>query len=440
MIRRYDTIKQYSVYIKSAAESDISLIENSNEVKIDGVNVITTLPNSGDALFIKADGSKVWVVGTSLNKTLIPVDWTWVGVVYDRKGNQVKVLDKTAVSTKYADVVQFEVGGFTLDGETHTASINLRVSSDYNTNRTFNITYAANDLSEMVTAINTAIEDERTTTSFTNVLWAYMADANNNLVTTTEDATKIIIQFDNWSDYRQYLCQSPSGCTITHITWGDMPESNIYKKTNGRTTNSMGYMNLARFYTYYSTNGRTPDANVPVGSGTGQTTPVTLLAFNESEYCSEIRQVYGSYINYLKAEYTIMYPSKYGSFAFDAKELTEKYANKTAPTKDGGTKFKFPALNAAYAIGYNSEGLTTGNWFLPGCADGIEFMRDDNIDVVNDTIKKMNGTTLTNSVYRWFAERYYVNSARYFNGTYGSLYSNAVTNSYRVQGVTLLDL
>lgn len=440
MIRRYNTTKQYSVDVKSTTESDISLIEDSNEVKIDGVNVITVLPNSGDALFIKDDGSKVWVVGSSLNKNLIPVDWTWVGVVYDRKGNQVKVLDKTAVSTKYTGVVQFVIGGFTLDGETHTASFNLRVSSDYNTNRTFNVTYAANNLAEMVTAINEAIEDERTATNFTNVLWAYMANDNDSLVTSVEDATKIIIQFDNYSDYRQYLCQSPSGCTMTHITWGDMPESNTYKKTNGKTTNTIGYMNLTRFYTYYSTNGRTPNANVPVGSGASQTIPVTLSAFNESEYCSEVRQAYGSYINYLKAEYAIMYPSKYGTFAFNAKELTEKYANETAPTKDGGIKFKFPALNTAYAIGYDSEGLTTGNWFLPGCADGLEFMRDDNINVVNDTIKKMNGTQLTNSVTRWFAERYGVNNARYFHGTYGYLSSTNVNSSLRVQGVTLLDL
>jgi hypothetical protein len=52
----------------------------------------------------------------------------------------------------------------------------------------------------------------------------------------------------------------------------------------------------------------------------------------------------------------------------------------------------------------------------------------------------MGTTAINNSTHRWFAERYYVNYARIFYGSNGTLNSDTVNLRLRVQAVTLLDI
>ena len=108
--------------------------------------------------------------------------------------------------------------------------------------------------------------------------------------------------------------------------------------------------------------------------------------------------------------------------------MTAKYGPLTAPTKAGSTKAKFPALNWAYQQGGH----------LWDVSEGVLMMEDKNLSVVNATQTKAGKVTLANSSNRWFAERYNVSYAWYFNGSYRNLGNSYVNFAIQVGAVSLL--
>ena len=435
-IKSYPNKAAYDAAVKPTIESQVSMIETNREILVDGVNVITTEPTVGDVLFLDESNKKVYIKGGAwIQKAIIPSAWTHVGYVYFRKGRQVGIIHKTGADQKYADVVQFKLNDPTLDGTEHTASIGVRVSTDYSANTTISYTYTATTLSQVLTALNAAIDAAKTTGGWTNVLWAYLADADGNKVAEDVDATQIIVQFDTWDNYQQYNCAG-----MTHITWGDMPASNAYWKINGTSTNNRGLLNITRGVTYWSTNGRTPSADVTLPEA-GNTDPLSRTAFDTSVYCAGVRAKYATYEDYIYGEFLVMYPQKYGAFALSGgNALTEKYARMTAPTNAGGTKYKYPAMYYGYNKSFGVAGLDFGDWYLPGVVEGSMLMKDDTIALLAPSVAKMGTTAISNSTGRWCAQRYSVSAARDFVGTYGSLGNINVNYSHRAQAVALLDI
>ena len=440
-IKSYANKAAYDAAVKPTIESQVSLIETTREIIVDGVNVITTEPAPGDLVMLDESNAIRYMKGGSwIQKAIIPSAWTHVGYVVARKGRKVLIIDKNGTDEKYADVVQFKLNDPTLDGEEHSASISVRVSTDYATNYTINFTYTATTLVDVVTALNAAIDAAKTADGWTNTLWAYMADADGNKVDDVANATQIIVQFDEWVDYRQYTCAG-----MTHVTWGDMPASDVYWKNDGGYTNYWGVMNRARTRAWATSNGRIPTSMEPVVKN-GNDAPVRPSCFEDPtdegyQYCADIRAKFGTYDNYLHYGLGVMYPQKYGSFALPGgAELTKKYGPMMAPTKAGSTKTKFPAMNKAYILSYNNDHLKGGLWFLPGCLEGCELMNDETLAIIAPSITKMGTTAISNSTYPWFAERYNVNTARIFYGNSGFLSSGNVNLRNRAQAVALLEI
>ena len=118
--------------------------------------------------------------------------------------------------------------------------------------------------------------------------------------------------------------------------------------------------------------------------------------------------------------------------------MTAKYGPMTAPTKDGGTKVKFPALNWPLGVGFEADGMRQGDWHLWDVREGAIIMRDDTLAKINATRQKMGVTQISISTYRWFAERYSVYSAWIYHGNGGALTSTTVNSGFQVGAVTLL--
>jgi hypothetical protein len=224
-----------------------------------------------------------------------------------------------------------------------------------------------------------------------------------------------------------------------------MPASDVYWKNDGGYTNYWGVMNRAKTRAWATTNGRIPASMEPVVKN-GNDAPVRPSCFEDPtaegyQYCADIRAKFGTYDNYLHYGLGVMYPQKYGSFALPGgAELTKKYGPMMAPTKDGGTKAKFPAMNKAYILSYANDLLKGGMWFMPGCLEGCELMNDETLAILAPSITKMGTTAINNGTHRWFAERSGVNGARLFNGSNGYLTYGNVYSRYRAQAVTLLDI
>lgn len=437
MITTYENNEEYVAAGLPTDESRVALVTDGNEVKVDGINVVTNNPVKGDVLFKDADGNKIFLKGGGeLNASLIPSGWTLVGYVISRKGNKVKILDKNSSSAQWLACWQYAITAISSKNIT----IRLRMSNDYAaytdvpvtlTSAAINAT-SANEISAAVAAKATQVGD-------TNPWWAWFDSANN----------RIIVQTDACKNYQQNAVAG-TGCTIALSVWDDMPASSALWRKNGSAT-SWGGMNLTRFVAYYSTNGTVPTADVdPAAAST-----VKRSCFEDStaegyEYCDALREKYDTYEDYM-ADQCVLYPQKYGVFSLmDAKEMTAKYGNATAPKKGGGTMFKFPALHYGATVGYDIDGMEVGDWWLSDVTDGMEFMTDEgyttgiNTNAVkqkyNHSIAKMGGSQVMNNASRWFGRRYDSGYAWFFYGTSGYLGHRHVAYSLIVQAVTLVEI
>ena len=435
-IKSYANKAAYDAAVKPTIESQVSLIETTREIIVDGVNVITKNPAVGDLVFLNESNEITYVKGGSwIQKAIIPSAWVHVGYVYLRKGRQVGVIDKNTADLKYLDMCQYAITAISSTSLT----INLSMAPSYAQVATA-VTLASTDINATnAQAISTAVAAKAAEVGDTRDWWAYLADAEGNKV--ESGGTQIIIQCDTCVDYRFYNV-SATGCTIAHITWGDMPENSTYwRGERGFYTNYCGVMNIARTKAWATSSGRVPASNEPVGPRSGNDAPVKPSEFETSQYCADLRAVYKTYEEYLEKCYIVVCPQKYGCFALpDGAEMGRLYANKMAPTKDGGTKAKFPALHYGYNRSYGVDGLNAGDLHLPGVLEGTELMKDDCINTLAPSVTKMGTTAINNSTHRWFAQRYNAYYAWLFNGVYGYLSTGYVYYTYRCQAVALLNI
>ena len=428
-IKSYNSKADYQAAVKPTTESQVSMIETTREIIVDGVNVVTTQPTVGDVVFLDDQNKIIYVKGGAwIQKANIPAAWTHVGYVYFRKGKQVGIIHKTGADQKYLDVSQFAWTDMVLDGTEHSKTIGLRFGiPDWDTTTSITFTYTATTLAEAAAACTSAIEAKLTELGAPSATitewWAYADEANN----------RVVVQRDNCTNYKFYNCSG-----LTHITWGDMPEnSNAGFRASGLASDQR-IMNDARGAAYYGTNGATPSADVPLNAAG---TIVKKTDFDSSPYCKLLRDTYGTYQEYIHREYRLQYPQKLGVFSMPGgKELTAKYGPMTAPTKAGGTKYKYPALYYGYNKSFGVDGLDFGDWYLPGVAEGAMLMRDETIADLAPSISKMGTTAINNSTYRWWARRFNVTTAWIFYGSGGSLNNSYVSYTLRAQAVALLEI
>lgn len=423
-IEQYNDAASYNSAGKPTTESRVANIKEGNVSKFDGVNVPTTdTPMFGDTVYLDENGNKVAIRKEVYSRSLVPASWTYKGVFlgYHKDGRWATFLGNysSLPSLKYLGVCQYAWTDAVLDGEEYSKTIGLRFGiPNWDTTTSITFTYTATTLVQAAAACTAAIEAKLTElgAAATTIAqwWAYADEANN----------RVIVQRDDCTDYRFYNCSG-----LTHISWGDMPASDNYRKVNGKSTNYRGLMNFKGAASHWGTNGRTLSANVAVHSEAGNTDPMKLSEFQSSQYAADIRAYYKTYEAYLRGEFGIQPLIKVGAFALpDGEALTAKYGPMMAPTKSGGTKARFTALNWAYNQGGHLWDVT----------EGVLMMEDSNLTVINATQTKAGKVTLANSSHRWFAERCNANNAWIFNGTYRYLYSNHVTITYQVGAIALL--
>lgn len=433
MINKYQNASAYKAAGYPSSESRVAKIESTEEIKIDGVNVITGIPSVGDAVYHNGERYVFVEGGEALNHSaMVAAGFTAVGCVIGTKNGKAVVINKNSSSAKYLDVRQYAITAIS----STMLAVQLRMAPNYNIATHVDVELTSTNIDATTAAeISAAVAAKATAVGDTNPWWAYLADANGDKV--DSDGTQIIVQCDVCAN-SQFYHVSATGCTIAHVTWGDMPvNSEQGVRQNNMLDTQPHLMTIARGAIYYGSSGITPAADVALNAADA---PVTKTAFDTSAYCTLLRAAYITYENYLKQEYQLRYPQRHGLFQLpDAAELSAKYANLTAPTKAGGTKYKFPALRYGASVGYAVNGLTQGNWHLCGVDEGILLFNDINRSAVNKTLTKMGITNINNSSNHWFAERNSVSTAWLFGGSRGHLTTYVVTSSYKVQAFALLN-
>lgn len=423
-IKKYQTVSDYAAAGYPTTESRVSQIVESGEVHIDGVNVMTNAPVLGDAVYKKGDNYYFFKGGDALNHSaLVDAGYEGLGQTIGYRNGKAIFLDKTISSAQYLSCWQYAITAIS----STTITIGLWMKGDYTTRKDTEITLTSTAIDATTASeITAALESSGNTGQIGYANHGYWAFYDS-------DNSRIVVQCDICEDYRQYQCYA-SGGTIALCVWEDMPENSALWRNKMYST-YYGGMNFARFKTYYSTNGSTPTSQVPIMTDG----IVNATAFAESEYCSDIRAKYGTYDNYLKAN-MVLNNQKYWVFNIDAESVAKKFADKTATKKDGTVVYKFPALRHASAINYDVPGLGAGDLYLTGVEDGMIFMDDTNMAVINATRTKMGHTLIYNGSNRWFAQRCNANFAWIFYGNGGTLSNTSVYYRFQVQGAALLTL
>lgn len=428
MIKKFDTLAAYAA-AGQPNESRVSVIAENGELFVDCVNVLTKVPQLGDAAY-KKDGKIYYFKGGDAlrHESLAALGFSDLGQTAGWIDGEISYLDKAIQSsTKYLDVCQYAITAIA----STTIQLKLRMSPDYAVDTLVDVTLEDTQISEAnASAISAAVAAKATEVGDTKAWWAYLDAAND----------RIIVQCDTCVDYRFYTVGA-TGCTIAHVTWEDMPANSAYYKSNGRSTNYRGMMNIARASSYWSTNGRAEAGANDVWHGALgiNDNPLQRSVFLTTAMFGSGRHQYPTYEDYLRGEFGIMPQQKYGCFNLPSgKELTGKYGNMAAPTKDGGTKYKYPALHFPCTIDRGVDGLRAGDLFLTGIREGVTMMDDENMARINATRRKMGHTLISNGSTRWFAQRYNVYFAWLFNGNNGTLNDDTVNYGNQVQGAALL--
>lgn len=427
MITKYNNMSAYETAGKPTDESRVAKIVSTNEVIVDGINVMTKTPLVGDAVYHDGTNYYFFKGGDQLNHTaLIGKGYTAVGMVVGLKGNKALVINGENISSKYLNVWQYAITNITSTSIT----LGFKMRPDYDNYTNVSVTLSSTAVNATTASEITSALESTNSGYTTHGFWAWFDETNN----------RIVVQCDLVENWQQYQCTA-TGCSVSVCVWEDMPEHSQYWRKTGKFTNYRALMNIDRGYAYWSANGSTPTENVPIHQ-VGNNNPVTEAAFTGSLYCSLLRETYGDYRTYLSEEFGVMYPQKYGVFGLpDGQTLTNKYGNKTAQKKDGTTVYKFPALHYPLTVGYSGvNGIETGDWYLPGVDEGMMFMPDEPMALINATATKMDKTGVANNNYRWFAQRYGIIYAWSFDGNLGELGNSSVSSGFIVQAVALLDI
>ena len=440
MIKRYTTPEAYAAAGLPTDESRVAEIEQTSEIKVDGVNVVVPVPGDGDAVFEDADGNTKFVRYNTIQKSLLDPSWTHVGYAFGLRGRQYRVLDKNenTVGLKFLNCWQFSITAISAT----TIKFWLKMKGDYATFVPVEVELSSAEINATsaaeITAALEATGNAGNTGYANHGYWAFLANANDEPV--SENGTKIIVQCDFCADYRQYQCSDGShalvGCTMALTVWGDMPASSALWRSTGCST-YWGIMNVENGESYYSTNGKTPTADWALNA----VDLVTKAAFESSPYCAALRAEYGDYHNYITRN-KVMYPHPdYGVFALlDAKEMTRRYGNRKFTKKDGAEDFMFPAIHYGLTVGYGNGKFSVGEWWLEDIPEGQEFMSEEVFAKMREAQTRMNTTLLVNNANRWFCRRYNANYAWFYYGHTGILGNSYVSYAFRCRAVTLCEL
>ena len=410
MIKTYANEADYKAAEKSKTESTVGLIESSNRVVIDGVNVVTDNPGVGDILCYDENRKYKFIQLDTFQAGTFPAAWETLGVVAMRKGNLVWVVAKENASKKFMDVYPYVVSGYELDGAEQTARLKLHGSE------TFEFRYTASTDEEFLAALKSFL----TTNNFAD--WsAYIKDSN------------VILQYDNYtsSEYLSASITQATGITLKAECEMDMPLVPSAKRKCGIS----GYpvWNIGKAKEYFMEDNQNASFNPDSDLDTIPVFPICWPAFAgtsqyQDDHCLYLRQRYckdpdnptlAEWERYID-DLAPVNPAMTGGFEpeFRDWDTFDRIKKITYIAADGMEKPLYPGANYCSKFfdgkGYMSTGYDLYE-MLKNITYGVSGVARDEADPINRSLAAIGGSSVGANGMYWTCDRFNYSGAFNFN-------------------------
>ena len=435
-VTKYDTKAAYAAdAARLKSESAVSYINENRSLVLDGVNCLVEKDSAGEGdlvVFDKVESRIRYIKGPTVVKAQLPAVLVPMGVVYKREGDRLMVVSLSNHSARWAHSFEAMLSGIATAAA---GSITVKTETAAGVDSvTVNWT-AGSTLASIA---------EKLTAAF-----AGAAQEPNRKWTASATETGIILSH-NWYIFAKIT--EVTGAVLAaqddvdyQTTYAYINTTEYIRRKNGANSYFAG-CHLAKFVEYYSANGTEPTSNIPLGSST----IVKQEAFENSDFCADLRAAYATYEEYLDGEHMAQFPSNYGTMLRDGKAHTALLAARVGTVVRGATEPRYPAADTALKFGVPVEGFVTGleagAWWLPSPKEMYDLMNprrlksgDPKEDLVNDTLVAMGAATAYgHGYYPWTSGESSCLHAFIFHGLTGLLSSNYKYTSNSVRPVTAL--
>ena len=392
-------------------------------------NLTIKTPGRGDILCLNAQKKMRFIAAGTFDQASFPKDWETVGVVYNRQGNSLAIVNKNSTTKKWCEIFRNRVSGWNLDGGAHTTDISFYEPMPAPEKKTF--TYQGTTIEEVVEQLQIWFNEYAITSKKT--LKAYKRDENSLYV--------FIEPYDNWYEYIIKF----SGLTVDYDTAQELPANSNTYALNGLGGEYKG-INWDKYLEYvHDATSSTFNPSKPVESLPSY--PLSYKSYS-NEIGVYVRNIYGvgeeGYQAYLRAN-MIEFPAMRGALGEefrDGHHNTYALAPQTYPSLDGTVKPMFPAAFYCSEVSYDNPHLAKGRWYLPSLYEQLYIYKDnktDYSDIVNQSLVAIGGTKL-HFASAWSSTRYGARIAWFFNGYAGFSSNDNFYISFWSVPCVLLDL
>ena len=457
MIKYYDTLAAYEADVKSAFESQVSLIGADNAIKYDGRNVIVDIQSAKTGSIVVLDGlhaMRFMSVETFSSESFMSnfevVGVVRIGVDHPSFRGKVAIMYKAHAGKPLSAIYQYRLTGFTCDGTSRTGTLSIREASDsWAANHDYAISYnAANELA-LVSQLNTYFKANE---PFRTQQWQAVLNDDNTI--DLRHAHSVWQQ----SSYNS----GKSGFALTANLLHEWIATSSMLRMNGQRSGEGTITNWSRALAYFrndnSSTAYNPSKDV---TSTKISYPICLPGYlgtsaYQSDHCAYLRSIYGEgeqgWLKFMTSFLPVR-PTEYGSIGDkakygDARKNTYYLASQKYEDVNGVMQPVSPAADFAASVAFDHELMKKGQWVIPDSdllfdvIGGIEYPTTNNrdADVINRALKAIGAPALVNSSSVWSCSRSNAGRCWFAYGINGCASGTNLYSSYLVVPLVLLDV
>lgn len=457
MIKYYDTLAAYEADVKSAFESQVSLIGADNAIKYDGRNVIVDIQSAKTGSIVVLDGlhaMRFMSVETFSSESFMSnfevVGVVRIGVDHPSFRGKVAIMYKAHAGKPLSAIYQYRLTGFTCDGTSRTGTLSIREASDsWAANHDYAISYnAANELA-LVSQLNTYFKANE---PFRTQQWQAVLNDDNTI--DLRHAHSVWQQ----SSYNS----GKSGFALTANLLHEWIATSSMLRMNGQRSGEGTITNWSRALAYFrndnSSTAYNPSKDV---TSTKISYPICLPGYlgtsaYQSDHCAYLRSIYGEgeqgWLKFMTSFLPVR-PTEYGSIGDkakygDARKNTYYLASQKYEDVNGVMQPVSPAADFAASVAFDHELMKKGQWVIPDSdllfdvIGGIEYPTTNNrdADVINRALKAIGAPALVNSSSVWSCSRSNAGRCWFAYGNNGCASGTNLYSSYLVVPLVLLDV